>query len=211
MKVGILGSGDVAKALAGGFLKHGHEVMMGTREPAKLADWGRSNPNARLGSFADAAKFCELAVLAVKGSAAAEALRAAGARTLAGKTGDRRHQSARRCAADERRAQVLHQPRRIADGAAAEGVSGGALRQGVQLGGQCADGQPRVCGREADHVHLRQRRRRRRTRRRGSSVSSAGKPRTWARSRLPARSSRSACSGASPVSCATSGRTRSSC
>ena len=42
MKVGILGSGDVAKVLAGGFLKHGHEVMMGTREPAKLAEWGRA-------------------------------------------------------------------------------------------------------------------------------------------------------------------------
>jgi len=86
MKVGVLGSGDVAKVLAGGFLKHGHEVMMGTREPAKFADWGRQHPNARLGTFADAAKFGELAVLAVKGSAAAEALRAAGARTLAGKT-----------------------------------------------------------------------------------------------------------------------------
>ena len=37
MKVGVLGSGDVAKVLSGGFLKHGHDVMMGTREPAKLA------------------------------------------------------------------------------------------------------------------------------------------------------------------------------
>jgi predicted dinucleotide-binding enzyme len=37
MKVGILGSGDVAKALASGFLKHGHEVLMGTRSPTKLA------------------------------------------------------------------------------------------------------------------------------------------------------------------------------
>jgi hypothetical protein len=39
MKVGVLGSGDVAKALAEGFIKHGHPVMMGTREPAKLAEW----------------------------------------------------------------------------------------------------------------------------------------------------------------------------
>jgi hypothetical protein len=31
MKIGILGSGDVAKALAGGFLEHGHGVMLGTR------------------------------------------------------------------------------------------------------------------------------------------------------------------------------------
>jgi predicted dinucleotide-binding enzyme len=86
MKVGVIGSGDVAKALAGGFLKHGHEVMLGTREPAKLAGWSRANPGARLGSFAEAATFGELAVLAVKGSAAAAALRAAGTRALAGKT-----------------------------------------------------------------------------------------------------------------------------
>lgn len=43
MKVGILGSGDVAKALAGGFLKHGHDVMLGTHTLAKLADWATQN------------------------------------------------------------------------------------------------------------------------------------------------------------------------
>ncbi len=85
MKVGILGSGDVAKALAGGFLQHGHDVMLGTRTPGKLADWAAQNPNARIGSFADAAKFAELVVLAVKGAVAADALRAAGAANLAGK------------------------------------------------------------------------------------------------------------------------------
>jgi len=82
MKVGVLGSGDVAKVLAGGFLKHGHDVMMGTRDPSKLADWRRQNPAGRVGTFADAAKFGELGVLAVKGSAAADALRAAGAAAL---------------------------------------------------------------------------------------------------------------------------------
>ena len=82
MKVGVLGSGDVAKVLAGGFLKHGHDVMMGTRDPSKLADWRRQNPAGRVGTFTDAAKFGELAVLAVKGSAAADALRAAGADAL---------------------------------------------------------------------------------------------------------------------------------
>jgi len=85
MKVGLLGSGDVAKTLAGGFLRHGHEVMMGTRDPSKLADWGGPNPKARIGSFADAAKFGELVVLAVKGAVAPDALRAAGAANLAGK------------------------------------------------------------------------------------------------------------------------------
>jgi 8-hydroxy-5-deazaflavin:NADPH oxidoreductase len=86
MKVGILGSGDVAKVLAGGFLKHGHEVLMGTRSPAKLADWANQNPKGHIGSFAEAAKFADLAVLAVKGSVAADALRAAGASNLSGKS-----------------------------------------------------------------------------------------------------------------------------
>ena len=86
MKVGILGSGDVAKALAIGFLKHGHDVLMGTRSPAKLADWAKQNPKGRIGSFLEAAKFADLAVLAVKGTVAAEALRAAGAANLAGKS-----------------------------------------------------------------------------------------------------------------------------
>ncbi len=85
MKVGVLGSGDVAKVLAGGFLKHGHDVMMGTRTPSKLADWKKQNPKGSVGELADAAKFGELVVLAVKGTVALEALRAAGAANLAGK------------------------------------------------------------------------------------------------------------------------------
>jgi 8-hydroxy-5-deazaflavin:NADPH oxidoreductase len=85
MQVGILGSGDVAKALGAGFLKHGHEVTMGTRAPAKLSDWSKQNPKGRVGSFADAAKSADLVVLAVKGTAASEALKAAGPASLAGK------------------------------------------------------------------------------------------------------------------------------
>lgn len=85
MKIGILGSGDVAKALAGGFLKHGHNVMMGTRTPAKLAEWLAKNPQGRIASFADAAKYGELVVLAVKGSAAMDVLRLAGAANFEGK------------------------------------------------------------------------------------------------------------------------------
>jgi 8-hydroxy-5-deazaflavin:NADPH oxidoreductase len=85
MKIGVLGSGDVAKSLAAGFLNHRHEVAVGTREPAKLADWTAKHSGARAESFANAAKFGELVVLAVKGTAAADALRAAGASNLAGK------------------------------------------------------------------------------------------------------------------------------
>lgn len=86
MNIGILGSGDVACALAKGFLQHGHEVMLGTRVPAKLADWVSDNPKARIGSFAAAAKFGDVLVLAVRGSAAADALLLAEAATLGAKT-----------------------------------------------------------------------------------------------------------------------------
>ncbi len=85
MKIGILGSGDVGKVLAGGLLKYGHQVMMGTRDASKLADWLKQNPKGRVGSFAETAKFGELVVLAVKGTVALDALRDAGAANLAGK------------------------------------------------------------------------------------------------------------------------------
>ena len=85
MKVGIIGSGGVAQALGDGFVKHGHEVMLGTREPGKIADWVARNPAAQTGTVASTAEFGELVVLAVKGTAAAEALRAAGSRNLSDK------------------------------------------------------------------------------------------------------------------------------
>ena len=85
MKVGIIGSGDVAKALGAGFLKHGHDVVLGTRDRAKLADWLAQHRGARADGFAEAAKFGDLVVLAVKGTVALGALRAAGAANLAGK------------------------------------------------------------------------------------------------------------------------------
>jgi 8-hydroxy-5-deazaflavin:NADPH oxidoreductase len=86
MKIGVLGSGDVAKVLATGFLKHGHEVMLGTRDRTKLAAWFTQNPRGRIGSFDETANFCEVVVLAVKGTAAGDVLRAAGAKNLSGKS-----------------------------------------------------------------------------------------------------------------------------
>lgn len=85
MKVGVLGSGDVARALGTGFVKRGHDVMLGTRDAAKLTGWAAKNVSARIGSFAEAAAHGELVVLAVKGSAALDVMRLAGARNLAGK------------------------------------------------------------------------------------------------------------------------------
>jgi hypothetical protein len=86
MKVGVLGSGVVAQVLAAGFIRHGHDVMIGSRNPEKLADWNAQNPKASRGSFAQTAAFGDILVLAVKGTAAAEVLQQSGAQNLAGKT-----------------------------------------------------------------------------------------------------------------------------
>src|SRR4051794_22176680 len=86
MKIGILGSGIVAQTLGAGFLQHGRQVLLGTSTPAKLDDWAAQHREGRVGSFADAAGFGDVVVLAVKGSAALAALRTAGAAALRGKT-----------------------------------------------------------------------------------------------------------------------------
>jgi 8-hydroxy-5-deazaflavin:NADPH oxidoreductase len=85
MRIGVLGSGDVGKTLATGFVKYGHAVTVGTKDPSKLADWAAQNRALRVGSFADAAKFGEVVMLVVKGTVTTEALRAAGAANLSGK------------------------------------------------------------------------------------------------------------------------------
>ena len=69
-KIGILGSGQVAQTLAAGFIRHGYDVMVGSRDTSKLEAWQHKNSQAQLGSFQDAARFGENIVLAVKGSAA---------------------------------------------------------------------------------------------------------------------------------------------
>ena len=86
-KIGILGSGGVAQTLAGGFIKHGYEVKLGTRDTGKLADFlSKAGGKASAGTFADAAAFGEILVLAVKGNAALDALKLAGESNLPGKT-----------------------------------------------------------------------------------------------------------------------------
>jgi predicted dinucleotide-binding enzyme len=85
-KIAVLGSGQVGQVLAEGLLKHGHEVMRGTREPGKLAAWkAGAGPKAQVGTVADAAKWGDAVLLAVKGSAAEAVIDQAGAANLAGK------------------------------------------------------------------------------------------------------------------------------
>lgn len=86
-KVGVIGSGDVAKVLALGFQKHGYEVMIGSREPSKLGGWQQEKGQGILvGDFAQTAHFGEILVLAVVGRAAEEAVKLAGFDNLSGKT-----------------------------------------------------------------------------------------------------------------------------
>ncbi|HXH18801.1 MAG TPA: NAD(P)-binding domain-containing protein [Chitinophagales bacterium] len=84
-KIGILGSGAVGQALGSGFLKHGYEVMIGTREPRKLNEWKNKNSQGKTGTFEETAAFGEIVVLAAKGTAADSVLKSAGGRNLEGK------------------------------------------------------------------------------------------------------------------------------
>jgi 8-hydroxy-5-deazaflavin:NADPH oxidoreductase len=68
MKIGILGSGEVGRKLADGCIDHGHQVMIGTRNPTKeeIRKWidnPKHKENAFVGSFAEAASFGELIII----------------------------------------------------------------------------------------------------------------------------------------------------
>jgi predicted dinucleotide-binding enzyme len=85
-KIGVLGSGQVGEVLANGFLKHGYEVMRGSRDPSKLEAWKeKAGAKAHVGDFAATARFGEIIVLCVKGTAAEAAIEQAGVESLTGK------------------------------------------------------------------------------------------------------------------------------
>ncbi len=86
-KIGIIGSGIVGRTLGSGFLKHGYQVMLGTSEKSKLAEWEKgAGPLAHIGSFADAAAFGDIIVLAVKGTVVKNVLKIMGYENLKNKT-----------------------------------------------------------------------------------------------------------------------------
>ncbi len=88
MKVGILGTGDVGRSLAIGFVGLGHDVMFGTREPAspKVKELlAKVGGKAAAGTFADAAGFGDIVVLATLWSGTENAVKLAGPARVAGK------------------------------------------------------------------------------------------------------------------------------
>jgi predicted dinucleotide-binding enzyme len=87
-RVGVLGSGVVGRVLARGFAERGHDVMIGSREPAgdDLKAWlAGEGAGIRAGTFADVAEHGELLVLAVMGVAVDSAIEQAGAERFTGK------------------------------------------------------------------------------------------------------------------------------
>ena len=85
MRIGVLGSAAVGKSFARAFLSRGHQVMISSREPAKLGDFAREHPGVRVGTNEEAARFAELAVLATRFTGTRNALELAGRDTFAGK------------------------------------------------------------------------------------------------------------------------------
>ena len=88
MRIAMLGTGDVGQALGTGFVGLGHEVMMGSRDAGneKARAWAKkAGPKASVGTFEEAARFGEVAVLATLWSGTENALRLAGPENLRGK------------------------------------------------------------------------------------------------------------------------------
>jgi 8-hydroxy-5-deazaflavin:NADPH oxidoreductase len=89
MRVGVLGTGAVGRAIATRLLQLGHEVRMGSRSAAgeALGEWlAEAGEGAGGGTFAEAAASAELVFNCTAGTASLAALEAAGAENLAGKT-----------------------------------------------------------------------------------------------------------------------------
>jgi predicted dinucleotide-binding enzyme len=88
MKIGIIGTGIVGRTLAKGFLNLGYDVLLGTRNMQKeeVKKFLAENSRALAGSFADAAKFGDMVVIAVAGKIARDAIEMTDKNDFKGKT-----------------------------------------------------------------------------------------------------------------------------
>jgi predicted dinucleotide-binding enzyme len=86
MRIGILGSGDVGKQLARGFLMLGDEVKVGTRAPEKLKEWAYGlGMNISVGNLQEASEFGEVIVIATSWYGAENAIKLAGKKNFSEK------------------------------------------------------------------------------------------------------------------------------
>lgn len=80
MNIGILGSGNMTRALAGKWVRAGHEVLISGRTPEKAAAMAEElGDKATSGSFADAVAFGDVLLVAIMAPGVMDALDAAGA------------------------------------------------------------------------------------------------------------------------------------
>lgn len=80
LKIGIIGSGTAGRTLGSAFAKAGHRVCLGTRDPPKLAEWQtKTGARASVGSGAEAARFGDVVILSVLGTAMQSVIETAGA------------------------------------------------------------------------------------------------------------------------------------
>ena len=89
MRIGILGTGIVVKTLGTKLAKLGNDVRMGSRVAGgeKAKTWVKeTGSKSSEGTFADAAAHGEIVFNCTSGMASLEALKAAGAKNLQGKT-----------------------------------------------------------------------------------------------------------------------------
>jgi len=99
MKIAVLGTGMAGRTLAARLFALGHEVTIGTRDPAEtmgrtepdrmgnppFSVWAATHTQVRLATFSEAAAYSELVINATNGSETLQALELAGADNLAGK------------------------------------------------------------------------------------------------------------------------------
>jgi predicted dinucleotide-binding enzyme len=99
MKIGVLGTGAVGRAMAGALTALGHDIVLGTRDPQRtlartapdrrgqpsVAEWLKEHPAVRLATFSEAARHGEMVVNATSGDGTLDAVESAGEANLAGK------------------------------------------------------------------------------------------------------------------------------
>ena len=93
MEIAVLGTGGVGRTLAGALAARGHDVVLGSRDPAAalanadahprtgdtLTSWHEANPTVRIVTLAEAGAHGEILLNATPGAVSVEALGAAGA------------------------------------------------------------------------------------------------------------------------------------
>jgi 8-hydroxy-5-deazaflavin:NADPH oxidoreductase len=86
MRIGVFGSGTVGQTVGKKLAELGHDVMIGTRDAGKLAEWlGQVAGQASAGSVAETAAHGEILINATAGTGSLAALELAGADNLGAK------------------------------------------------------------------------------------------------------------------------------